>query len=82
MKPVQRLNRRSISILESYHQDTDSAIETMHSKLCDQGAELEKLRLVARSFGSQAPLTAANFDDTYWKRVKGEVRNIIEEMRS
>lgn len=44
MNSVQRLNKRSLEILESYHVDTDSAIELMFKQVCQQNVEIEKLK--------------------------------------
>jgi len=92
MKPVQRLNKESRTILEAWHPDTDTAIRLMSVHLFRVESQLKTSESVTKalqssqpsvtkplqenSFGNPVPTT---HDDAYWKKLESKVEDIIKK---
>jgi len=93
MKPVQRLNKDSLSILEQYDQDADKAIFLMEIKLKDlerqsKDSQTPKKLLQSVTFplqsvtsGEQPLLQNVTFDPAYWKKLEQTVDSCIEKAK-
>jgi hypothetical protein len=86
MKPVQRLNKDSLAILEEYDKDADRAIFLMQIKLKDLQRQVKPLHFVTGS-DTQALhnvtnlTTPSQFDDKYWKKLSETVDSCIERAK-
>lgn len=90
MKPVQRLNKDSLGILEKYAPNVNHAIFTMEIKLQEQGRAIHMLQSVTKpvekvlqpaTFGEKPESAMAFHTDSYWKKLSETVDSCIERAK-
>jgi len=96
MKPVQRLNRLTIEVLEKYHSDADTAINVMETTIKGLQHQLETCQSVTKVLqDAQKDVTkplqqtwaidgiqgSLNFDSSYWKKLSETVDSCIEKAK-
>jgi hypothetical protein len=86
MKPVQRLNKESLRILEQYDSDADKAIFLMEIKLKDHERQSSALQYVTKpaqkpKFGDYLNDAPTDMPDSFWKKLEQTVDSCIERAK-
>lgn len=90
MKPVQRLNKDSLAILEQYDNDADKAIFLMQIKLKDSERQRNMLQNVTKpvekplqsvTFGQEIAVSGVSHDAAFWKKLSETVDSCIERAK-